>query len=150
MRLVLFLAVAISAAACNNQADANANVKTAPTQTGLVNSSPDSANFTSIQWIEQTRDYGKMNEGQKLEVKFRFKNTGNKPLVIESVRASCGCTAAEPPKEPIAPGGEGEIVGSFDSNGKTGLQHKSIYVLTNTKGVQNHELVFNVDVIKKQ
>ena len=57
---------------------------------------------------------------------------------------------ADPPKEPIAPGAEGEIKGSFDSNGKSGLQHKTLYVTANTKGTQAHELVFTVDVQKKQ
>jgi hypothetical protein len=100
-------------------------------------------------WIDSVKDYGKIAEGQKLEVLFRFKNTGSKPLVIESVRPSCGCTVADPPKEPIAPGAEGEIKGSFDSNGKSGQQHKSITVMANTKGTESHELIFTVDVQKK-
>ena len=103
-----------------------------------------------LQWIDSAKDYGKITEGQKLEVLFRFKNVGDKPLVIESVRPSCGCTVADPPKEPIVPGAEGEIKGSFDSQGKSGAQHKTIYVMANTKGTQTHEISFTVDVQKKQ
>jgi hypothetical protein len=84
-----------------------------------------------------------------VEVAFRFKNTGDKPLVIERVQPGCGCTVAETPKEPIAPGEEGVIKGAFDSNGRVGMQHKSIYVETNTKEKKNHELVFELEVVKK-
>src|SRR5215212_7313140 len=63
---------------------------------------------TTIQWLDSVRNFGRITEGQKLAVSFRFKNTGKNPLVIESVHPACGCTVADYPKEPIAPGGEGE------------------------------------------
>jgi hypothetical protein len=147
MRPFLLLILVAAFLGCQQQqkkADAMA-----PANAGLVSPAPDSSKFTSIQWIDSSRDYGKIKEGQKLEVSFRFKNTGDKPLIIESARASCGCTVAEPPKEPISPGNEGEIKGSFDSNGKSGAQHKTIYVMANTKGTQSHELNFTVEVEKK-
>lgn len=109
----------------------------------------DSSQFTSIEWTQTHKNFGKITEGQKVEVAFHFKNTGNKPLVIERVQPSCGCTVAETPKEPIAPGAEGVIKGAFDSNGRVGMQHKSIYVETNTKDKQSHELVFELEVVKK-
>lgn len=108
----------------------------------------DSTKFTTIQWIDSVKDYGKITEGQKLDVSFRFKNTGDKPLVISSVRPSCGCTAAEPPKEPIAPGAEGVITASFNSQGREGINKKDIYVEANTKGTQNHTIHFDVEVVK--
>jgi hypothetical protein len=148
MRFVLIATALALLAGCHQKQEKTVNG--APTQAGLITDTKDSSNYTSIKWMEQSRDYGKINEGQKLEVSFRFKNTGDKPLVIESVRPSCGCTVADPPKEPIAPGATGEIKGAFDSNGKSGQQHKSIYVYANTKGQQSHELDFTVDVQKKQ
>lgn len=146
MRFVSALALLVILAACQ---DSNKGAKV-PNQAGMVSEAQDTTKYTTIQWLDSSKEYGKINEGQKLEVSFRFKNTGDKPLVIESVRPSCGCTVADPPKEPIAPGEEGEIKGSFDSNGKNGQQHKTIYVYANTKGKQNHELTFAVDVQKKQ
>jgi hypothetical protein len=121
----------------------------APTQAGMVAGPVDSSKFTTVQWLEPIKDYGKITEGQKLEVSFRFKNTGVYPLVISGVRPGCGCTVADPPKEPIMPGAEGEIKGSFDSNGKSGDMTKSLYVTANTKGTQSHELKFTVNVQKK-
>jgi hypothetical protein len=93
--------------------------------------------------------FGKIAEGQKLEVVYHFTNTGTRPLIISKVEPGCGCTVAETPKEPIAPGNEGLIKAAFDSNGRIGSQHKSIMVYANTRGSQAHELVFTVDVSKK-
>ncbi len=103
--------------------------------------------LTDIQWIDSTVDLGRINEGQMVEVAFRFRNTGKKPLVIRGVHPGCGCTVANPPAEPIAPGAEGEIKATFDSKGRPGVNHKSISVDANTNGSQTHEVSFNVEVI---
>jgi hypothetical protein len=107
----------------------------------------DSTQFTSIQWLDSSKDFGKIQEGQKLEVSFRFKNTGDKPLVIERVQPSCGCTVAEQSTEPIAPGGEGQVKASFNSQGRTGVNHKTLFITANTKGTQSYSLQFVVEVV---
>jgi hypothetical protein len=104
--------------------------------------------LTKIEWIDSAKNLGKINEGQKLQISFRFKNAGDKPLVIQSVRPGCGCTVADYPKEPIAPGKEAAITGSFDSQGREGLQHKEIYVSANTEGTTEHKISFDVEVAK--
>jgi len=109
----------------------------------------DSSKFTTIQWIDSVKDFGKIQEGQKLEVSFRFRNTGDKPLVIEHVQPSCGCTVAEQSTEPVAPGGEGQIKATFNSEGKPGVNRKVLTVLANTKGKRDHALTFLVEVQKK-
>lgn len=107
----------------------------------------DSANFTSIQWLDSTFiDLGKVKEGQVVEVSFRFKNTGEKNLVIANVSASCGCTVPEKPEKPYAPGEEGVIKAKFDSRGRPkGEARKTVYVDANTSPVQ-HQLNFKVDI----
>jgi Protein of unknown function (DUF1573) len=147
--IITICAVVVSATSCNSGSAGEAHVKMAPTATGVANVD-DSASFTSIEWTDTLRNFGKITEGQQLDVTFGFKNTGSKPLVIYRIQPSCGCTAAEPPKEPIAPGGMGEIKATFNSSGKEGLQHKTLYVNANTKGMQDHELKFIVEVEKKQ
>lgn len=110
----------------------------------------DSTQFTTIQWLDSlSKDFGKIPEGTKLDVSFRFKNTGNKPLVIGKVQPSCGCTVAEQSQEPVAPGAEGQIRATFNSEGRTGINHKTLFVTANTKGTQNHSLQFVVQVEKK-
>lgn len=108
----------------------------------------DSKQMTTIQWIDSTKNFGQITEGQKLSVSFRFRNSGDKPLVIQSVHPACGCTVADYPKEPIAPGQEGEITGEFNSEGREGGNHKEITVYTNT-AAHTHNLVFDVNVIGK-
>lgn len=110
----------------------------------------DSANFTTVEWLDSMhQELGKIQEGGVLEVSWRFKNTGNKPLIISNASASCGCTVAEKPEAPIAPGGEGIIKAKFDSKDRTGAQRKDVYVVANTNGTTSHQLSFAVDVLKK-
>lgn len=46
---------------------------------------------------------------------FEFKNKGKKPITIQGVSTSCGCTAAEKPSEPIQPRKKSKIVVSYDT-----------------------------------
>jgi len=109
----------------------------------------DPATLTTIQWIDSVLDKGNVLEGTKVEVMFRFKNTGTKPLVIESTKASCGCTVAEKPEEPVMPGQEGRIKAIFNSQGRTGSNHKTVTVIANTSPSPNHIVEFNVNVLGK-
>ncbi|TAL42288.1 MAG: DUF1573 domain-containing protein [Chitinophagaceae bacterium] len=125
--------------------------KTSATGDAAMASNPlmDSINFTTIQWLDSTfKNLGKVNEGQKVEVTFFFKNTGDKPLIITSATASCGCTVPSPPKEPIAAGQEGKITAEFNSQGRPGFNTKEIFVTANTKPSISHTLTFQVEVEK--
>lgn len=139
MRIIIIFACCLYLTCCSN-ADSKSTVNAA---NGL-----DSSKLTTVEWIEPSKNLGKITEGQVLQIHFRFKNTGENPLIIKSVRPSCGCTVADFPKEPIAPGKEGEITGSFDSKGRSDIQRKEIYVEANTKGSPNHTLHFELDIIK--
>ena len=144
MKPYLVLAALVAFSACNEVDQAAGASK----HQGVITKTTDSFNLTTIQWMDSIKNLGRITEGQKLEVSFRFKNTGTKPLIIQSVRPGCGCTVADYPKEPIAPGAEGEITGSFDSKGRENLQRKEIAVTANTQGSAYHTLIFEVDVFK--
>jgi hypothetical protein len=148
MRLLIIAvlaALALTGCEDNNRKTGSANK--AGTSAGVS----DSTQFTSIEWLDSAnKNFGRIAEGQKLQVAFRFKNTGDKPLIIQKVQPSCGCTIAEQPNEPIMPGKEGEIKASFNSEGRTGPNHKTLYVFANTKGTHSHELHFEVEVEKKK
>jgi hypothetical protein len=106
----------------------------------------DSANFTTIEWLDSTvKDLGQIKEGQVVEVSYRFKNTGDKPLIIAGVSASCGCTVPEKPEKPIAPGQEDVIKAKFDSKGRPkGENRKDVFVTANTKPQSSTQLSFKV------
>ena len=111
----------------------------------------DTADYTTLQWLDSTsKNFGKISEGQKLEVSYSFKNTGNKPLVISRVQPSCGCTVAEQPSQPVLPGATGIIKAVFNSEQHVGPNFKTLYVYANTRGTQAHELQFKVQVEKKK
>ena len=118
---------------------------------GLNKALEDSANFTTIHWLDSTyQDLGKVEEGQVVDVSFRFKNTGDKPLIISSVSTSCGCTTIpEKPKDPFAPGQEGVIKAKFDSKNMAGERVREVFVSANTKKSTSHILFLRVDVVKK-
>ncbi len=103
---------------------------------------------TTIQWIDSVINKGNVNEGEQLEIAFRFKNTGSSPLIIKDVRPSCGCTLAEKPEAPVAPGKEGIIKTTFDTKGRIGNNHKTIVVDTNAEQ-GSYTIAFDVTVIKK-
>ena len=64
---------------------------------------------------------------------FVFKNTGKSDLLIFNATASCGCTVPEYPKKPIHPGDEGKIIVSFNTEGKNGVQKKTVTLMANTQ-----------------
>jgi len=81
---------------------------------------------------ESSFDFGTIDEGDKVEHIFKFKNTSDNPLIISNARGSCGCTVPDYPTDPILPGEEGEILVKFDSKGKKGDQKKTVTLIANT------------------
>ena len=61
---------------------------------------------------------------------FKFKNVGNSPLIITSVKSTCGCTVPKKPTEPIMPGDSGEIEVKYATN-RIGGFSKTITVVSN-------------------
>ncbi|MGH8163566.1 MAG: DUF1573 domain-containing protein [Rhodanobacteraceae bacterium] len=79
---------------------------------------------------------------------FKYKNTGDKPVKITVVRPSCGCTTAQPPADPIAPGASGEIAATFHIGDRSGPQSKTVRVLTDAPNDQGVVLTLHADVPK--
>lgn len=96
-----------------------------------ANGKADKENLPVIKFNEESYNFGKIVQGEKVSHKFNFTNTGKTNLIVASAKGSCGCTVAEPPREPIAPGKTGTIDVVFDSNGKSGNVTKSVSVVTN-------------------
>lgn len=77
-------------------------------------------------------DFGTIDERLgKVTTSFKFKNTGNGPLLIKETYASCGCTTSEYPAYPIAPGDSGKIRVTYDAKGRPGSFEKNIQIFTN-------------------
>jgi Protein of unknown function (DUF1573) len=86
---------------------------------------------TSVIVGQASYTFDTATEGDKIEHDFSFKNNGSKPLIIIKATASCGCTIADKPDQPILPGDTGLIKVIFNSTGKRGHNHKTITVESN-------------------
>lgn len=149
MKLIFLITTLAMSIACNTNPsgkEQSANSQTNPND--APGSTVDSANLTTVQWLDPEQNFGKITDGEKVLITFHFKNTGTKPLIITSVQASCGCTVPDKPEEPIAPGQEGQIKAEFNSEGRTGIAHKTLTVVCNTKE-QPYTLNFNGEVLPK-
>lgn len=109
----------------------------------------DTTNFTTITWLDSTtQSLGQLKKGKEIEITWRFKNSGDKNLIIENVTAECGCTIPEKPEQPFAPGQEGVIKAKFNGSG-SGMITKKVHVLANTKQIKDHTLTFTGEVSEK-
>ena len=81
-----------------------------------------------VAWLTETdHDFGELRHGATARFVFKFQNTQAGPIVLETVRTTCGCTAAEWTEAPVEPGRTGEVVIEFDAN-KSGAFRKKITV----------------------
>ena len=84
-------------------------------------------------WRATTYDFGKTKAGYPLTYEFGFSNTGMAPLIISSVKASCGCTVTAYTKEPVQHGASGFVRATYDAQ-QPGVYSKTIAVYANTPG----------------
>lgn len=124
---------------------------TTATSANQTRAATDTTRFTTIQWIDSLKNVGNVQFGETVSIPFKFKNTGNYPLMILSAEPGCGCTVTDFPKKTIAPGEEGTITAAFDSNkGHEGEFRKNINVSTNTKGSTSQVLYFMGTILKSK
>ncbi len=83
-----------------------------------------------IEFKSKVIDYGTVEKGANGLRTFEFTNTGDAPLIISSVKSTCGCTVPKKPKGPIMPGETGEIEVKYDTNRVNPIR-KTITVISN-------------------
>lgn len=88
-----------------------------------------------IKYEQTTIDVGTFSQDDPVQkCTFKFYNVGDAKLYINYVHTSCGCTVADFPKDPISPGGSGEITVTYDGTHKMpGKFKKTIQVFSNCK-----------------
>lgn len=87
----------------------------------------------AFKWNETLFDFGQIKVNKPVTHEFSFVNTGDAPLIITSVRASCGCTVTKYTKDPISPGSSGFVTATYDA-AKPGVFTKTVTVNANTGG----------------
>jgi len=92
------------------------------------------ANMTTMTFNELSHEFGIVKEDTKHLYNFVVTNTGIKPLFIQDVKASCGCTTPKKPEKAIAPGKSDIIAVEFHPKvGQLGRQDKTVTVMANTE-----------------
>lgn len=87
---------------------------------------------SKITFEKTTHDYGSFLESNGVQAyDFVFTNEGSVPLVLNNVRASCGCTTPKWTREPVAPGAKGSINVSYDPKNRPGSFNKTVTVQSN-------------------
>ncbi len=89
-------------------------------------------NGPQIQFDNETHDYGKVPLNGDGNCKFTFTNVGTEPLILTNVRAGCGCTVPQWPREPVLPGESAEIKVRYTTLNRAHKINKSIVVTSNS------------------
>lgn len=85
-----------------------------------------------IVFKKEVHNFGQIKEdGGTVTHKFEFTNVGGSPLVINEVKASCGCTTPTWTRKPVKPGDKGYVSTTFNPSNRPGDFNKSIVVRTN-------------------
>ena len=129
---ILFLAgiLAFMVSCSNNNGQiSSSDVNNPNTASGNV----DMSQLPQFQFTTEEHDFGKLGQGEKVSFTFKFKNVGKSDLVISDAKATCGCTVADYPKKPVKPGEESGIMVTFNTEGKKGIQNKSVTLVANTQ-----------------
>jgi len=93
-----------------------------------------------LTWENPSQEFQRQPQDKDLVVNFAFRNDGKTPVTITKTNSSCGCTTAELPKKTYLPGERGNLTAKFTFGGRSGLQSKSISVVTDDQ--QTAQLVF--------
>jgi hypothetical protein len=145
---ILLCTIALTALmfSCENK---NTTDKAKPDATDTVKEETVPIEYTSIKFEDTLYNFGKIREGEKVEHTFRFSNAGEHPLLVRNANASCGCTIPEWTKHPVLPGKDGVITVTYNSTGRSGIIHKTISVLANTRPEET-VLTIEVEVLPKE
>lgn len=76
------------------------------------------ASKAEFKFIEETHDFGKIQQGKPVSYVFKYTNIGDEPLIISAVESTCGCTVPSvEPKQgtPILKGQTGTITLTYNA-----------------------------------
>ena len=79
-------------------------------------------------------DFGQIKEKDGVvDYNFAYANSGNLPLILSHVSASCGCTTPKWSQKPVIPGQKGSINVGYNPSNRPGKFEKTITVKSNAK-----------------
>ena len=133
MKNNIFLAIisgVIFISSCTNE---NKQATAEQNDVPLENVDSNEGGIGRMEFTESAYDFGQISEGEIVNHTFTFKNTGDHPVILAQVSASCGCTTPTYTSTPILPGKTGQIEVEFNSDGQVGQQQKIITIASNAE-----------------
>jgi hypothetical protein len=110
----------------------------------------DASKGNPVIYLTETQyDFGKVNEGDKVDHTFRFVNKGSSNLVIKDIKTSCGCTAALLSQDNLAPGQEGTLKVELDTKNRSGKMSRTVTINSNDPKDPAKILTIYADIIRK-
>jgi hypothetical protein len=94
-----------------------------------------------IRFEEMEHQYGTIQKGGNGDCEFTFWNDGDEPLILQTVKASCGCTTPKYTQKPVMPGQKGTIGVHYNTNNVGGFS-KTVTVTSNA--VNNQRVVLRI------
>jgi uncharacterized protein DUF1573 len=107
----------------------------------------DTDGIPEIKFDTTYHDFGTLVQGEQVAFTFKFVNKGSADLIIYDAFSTCGCTVPEYSKEPVSPGVEGKIEVVFNSEGKRGVQYKTVTLKLNTE-IKERTLTIKANVLE--
>ena len=131
---LLLLSLLLAAACADTQKNSDVDLINNPNS---AQGYDQSARVPKITFDSDLHDFGRITSGESISYSFHFRNTGDADLVLSGCSATCGCTVADYPRGRIAPGKEGYVTVTFNSQGKTGQQYQEVTVTSNAQPGRN-------------
>ncbi len=129
--ITLSAVLALGLTSCKDKGNASNMVKSENVEIAASRDAQ-SSQLPVMEFEETEFDFGKISRGTNVEHIFKFKNTGDAPLVIVSATSSCGCTIPTYSDKPVAPGDTGELLVKYNGSGLNEVT-KIVTITANTK-----------------
>ena len=102
-----------------------------------------------IDFTSDRLNLGDVKAGPQVTGEYEFKNTGKDKLVISNVQPSCGCTGVvSDEKKEYMPGETGKIKFTFNTEGRMGVNEKTLTVTTNDIKNPSKVLSFTCNIVQ--
>ena len=102
-----------------------------------------------IEFTTDRLNLGDVKSGPQVTGEFEFKNVGKDKLIIQSIQPSCGCTGViANEKKEFLPGETGKIKFTFNTEGRGGMNEKTITVTSNDVNNPTKGVTFTCNVIQ--
>lgn len=129
--ITLSAVLALGLTSCKDKGEASNMVKSENVEMAASRDAQ-SSELPVMEFDESEFDFGKISRGTNVEHIFKFKNTGDAPLVIVSATSSCGCTIPTYSDKPVAPGETGELLVKYNGSGLNEVT-KIVTITANTQ-----------------